>query len=74
MILPEPEKQKLAEEVKQWRGRATVADAAKVLGISPRTLNGTEQGRGFNYPTLLRHAMGTLVVPQPEEIEGCSPR
>jgi len=60
--MTEIEKQELAEEVKRWRGFAPATVAAKVLGISARTLNGIEQGRGFNYPSLLRQAMKTLEV------------
>ena len=51
------ENAELAALVKAWRGKVTAREAAGVLGISPRTLNGVEQGRGFNYPTLLRIAM-----------------
>lgn len=63
MEMQETDKKQLADEVRRWRGLASVPVAAKVLGISPRTLNGIEQGRGFNYPSLLRQAMKTLEVP-----------
>jgi hypothetical protein len=47
----------LAAQVKAWRGDFSVREAADVLGIPRRTLEGVEQGRGFPYPELLRIAM-----------------
>ena len=47
----------LAAELKAWRGKISTRDAAELLGIPERTLNGIEQGRGFRYPTLLRNVM-----------------
>jgi hypothetical protein len=47
----------LAAQVKAWRGKVPAREAADVLGISLRTLQGVEQGRGFNYPTLLLIAL-----------------
>jgi hypothetical protein len=47
----------LAAQVKAWRGKVPAREAAEALGISPRTLQGVEQGRGFNYPRLLQIAM-----------------
>lgn len=62
MTTAETLKRQLADEVRRWRGSVPVPAAARVLGISERTLEGIEQGRGFNYPTLLRHALKTLEV------------
>lgn len=47
------EKQKLAADVRAWRGSRSLKEAAAVLEMSWRTLEGIEQGRGFNYPKLL---------------------
>lgn len=45
----------IAALVRQWRDRAGIscARAAEILGMSRRTYEGIEQGRGFAYPTLL---------------------
>ena len=51
------DKKKLAEELRAWRGPNTTVAVAKKMEISPRTLQGIEQGRGFNYPHLLRTYM-----------------
>jgi transcriptional regulator with XRE-family HTH domain len=47
--------QELAATVKAWRTERslTIREAAEYLGMSRRTLEGVEQGRGFTYPTLL---------------------
>lgn len=52
----------LAEMVRGWRGYLDItADvAATLLGISVRTLNGIEQGRGFRYPLMLMQAMTAI--------------
>jgi hypothetical protein len=47
----------LAAELKAWRGKVPAWKAAEILGIKVRTLNGIEQGRGFNYPSLLLTAL-----------------
>lgn len=55
----------LAEELKAWRrGNAPegtylfeASRAAQMLGLSRRTYEGIEQGRGFRYPQLLRLAL-----------------
>ncbi|MFA1622832.1 XRE family transcriptional regulator [Rhizobium mongolense] len=60
--MTDEEKQKLAAEVKVWRGRSTSKEAAAALGIPPRTLEGIEQGRGFSYPGLLRLGMRALKI------------
>lgn len=43
----------LARAVKNWRGSMSGKAAASALGLSYRTLEGVEQGRGFRYPRLL---------------------
>ncbi|WP_323034131.1 hypothetical protein [Pararhodobacter sp.] len=58
----------LARDVAKWRGYLTTDEAAKTLGLSTRTLEGIEQGRGFRYPRLLRLAMyGTAQQPAPTQ-------
>jgi DNA-binding XRE family transcriptional regulator len=52
----------LAAAVKAWRGKVPAREAAEILGISKRTLDGIEQGRGFNYPSLLLHALRTIPI------------
>lgn len=47
----------LAQIVKEWRGDMTVEQAAALIGLPARTLNGIEQGRGFRYPQLLMLAL-----------------
>ena len=49
----------LAAMCKAWRSRSRipVANAAQILGMSKRTYEGIEQGRGFGYPILLVHAI-----------------
>ncbi|RVJ02420.1 XRE family transcriptional regulator [Sinorhizobium meliloti] len=47
----------LAKKIKEWRGKMPAREAAEVLGIPKRTLDGIEQGRGFRYPRLLEIAM-----------------
>ena len=47
----------LAKRVKAWRGQVPALRAAEILGLSRRTLEGIEQGRGFRYPQLLDLAM-----------------
>ena len=47
----------LASAVKNWRGSMSGKAAASALGISFRTLEGIEQGRGFRYPRLLMLAL-----------------
>jgi hypothetical protein len=56
------EQNDLAAAVKAWRGKVPAWKAAEVLGISKRTLDGIEQGRGFNYPSLLLHALRTIPI------------
>jgi hypothetical protein len=47
----------LAARVKAWRGEVPAWRAAEILGINLRTFYGIEQGRGFNYPSLLLTAL-----------------
>jgi DNA-binding XRE family transcriptional regulator len=49
----------LATLVKSWRrnGRLTTTAAADLLGMSSRTVEGIEQGRGFRYSRLLTLAI-----------------
>lgn len=53
-------KRALAAEFKAWRAGTPLADVARWLGMSKRTLEGIEQGRGFAYPALLRLAMNAM--------------
>jgi hypothetical protein len=62
--MTEQDRQALSAEVRTWRGDATVREAAAVLDIPFRTLEGVEAGRGFNYPKLLRLAMKTWKAPK----------
>lgn len=52
--------QQLADALKAWRVRRayTAEQAAEVLGMPVRTLNGIEQGRGFRYAQMLILAIG----------------
>ena len=51
--------ERLAVIMTGWRKlmKLTAAEAAHLLGIPVRTLNGIEQGRGFRYPELLAHSI-----------------
>jgi len=53
------DKTDLARTLKGWRDAAdmTQSRAAEVLGISQRTYEAIEQGRGFRYPQMLRLAL-----------------
>lgn len=48
-------KTELAKLCREWRAKADMpaSRAAQVLGLSKRTYEGIEQGRGFTFPTLL---------------------
>lgn len=52
----------LAEFLKAWRARVFIpqTEAAKLLGVSLRTYQSVEQGRGFRFETLLRLAVANL--------------
>lgn len=54
----------LAPVLKDWRARhkITQADAAELLGIPLRTLDGIEQGRVFRYREMLLLAVARLAV------------
>lgn len=49
--------EELSTAVKDWRGDVSLAKAAPYLGLSRRTLEGVEQGRGFRHQGLLLIAM-----------------
>lgn len=57
----------LAAEIRAWRKHMgmTVKDAADLLGMSKRTLEGVEAGRGFSYPALLRFRISGDVLDAP---------
>lgn len=52
----------LARQVRAWRGEHSQRDAAAVLGMSLRTYQGIEQGRGFNYSALLLQFVNTVTL------------
>jgi hypothetical protein len=56
-ILADPEK--LAEQVNGWRNHVGLSqsEAAYLLNLPVRTLQGIEQGRGFRYPVMLWTSM-----------------
>ena len=53
------ERQHLAETVAAWKAGTGLStpQAAQLLGMSSRTLEGVLQGRGFSYPILLYFAI-----------------
>jgi len=55
--LPQP----LSEAVKAWRAARGISavQAAELLEISSRTLEGIEQGRAFRYEKILRLALNS---------------
>jgi DNA-binding XRE family transcriptional regulator len=55
--LPWRDNRELSERFREWRKNASLTDVAEFLGVSKRTLEGVEQGRGFRYPTLLYRVM-----------------
>lgn len=57
ILTPQIDAADLAKLVKAWRGDVPAVRAADALGLSARTLEGIEQGRGFRYPRLLVIAM-----------------
>lgn len=52
----------LAAQVKAWRGNLNLPahEAARLLGIPKRTLDGIEQGRPFRYEQLLLTAIRAI--------------
>jgi hypothetical protein len=62
----------LAAELKAWRGKVPAWKAAEILGINLRTLQGIEQGRGFNYPSLLLMALEANKARIQRETEGAA--
>lgn len=53
------EAEQLAEAVKDWRHRVSAREAADILGMPKRTLDGIEQARPFRYAKLLKQYIGT---------------
>jgi len=51
------EKAELGKALRAWRGAMTMKEAAELIGIPWRTLEGIEHGRGFSYPQMLKIAM-----------------
>lgn len=60
--MTEDEKDELAQTVKAWRKRngLGVVEAGEILGLSWRTIQGIEQGRGFGHPKIIKLAMKAL--------------
>jgi DNA-binding XRE family transcriptional regulator len=54
----------LAAAMKAWRGKATQREAAARLGITTRTLQGIEHGRGIAHPSLLLIALKAVKNPE----------
>lgn len=52
----------LARKLREWRARTGLSrtEAEAVLGISARTIEGIENGRGFTYAHLLLHFIATV--------------
>ena len=53
----------LSRTIKAWRGKTPAREAAAILGVPRRTLEGIEHGRPFRYERLLRHALKTMPAP-----------
>jgi DNA-binding XRE family transcriptional regulator len=62
--MPKPTPQRLAKLMRQWRAAKglSVTDAGDALGLSARTIEGIEQGRGFNAPRVLEIALTCLLT------------
>jgi DNA-binding XRE family transcriptional regulator len=60
----QPTAKHLAKLMRQWRKEQSlsVVDAAHVLALSPRTIEGIEQERGFNAPRVLEIALRSLIT------------
>ena len=56
------QRKEIAKLCRDWRDLAQIpaSRAAQLLGISRRTYEGIEQGRGFAYPQLLILALMTF--------------
>ena len=56
---PKPTPQRLAKLMRQWRQECglSVSDAGDMLGLSPRTIEGIEQERGFAAGRVLEIAL-----------------
>jgi DNA-binding XRE family transcriptional regulator len=62
--LKQPTPARLAKLMRQWRqerGMST-GDAGDTLGLSPRTIENIEQGRGFNAARVLEIALLSLIT------------
>ncbi len=55
--MTEAEKKELADMVKAWRGTLSTSRAGQLLGMSGRTVEYIEAGRGFRYPLMLTLAL-----------------
>lgn len=61
-LLKKPTPQRLAKLMRQWRQECglSVSDAGDMLGLSPRTIEGIEQERGFAAGRVLEIALLSL--------------
>lgn len=59
----QPTAKHLAKLMRRWRREASlsVEDAGHILALSPRTIEGIEQERGFNAPRVLEVALLSLL-------------
>jgi DNA-binding XRE family transcriptional regulator len=68
-------KRELASLMRSWRRKARIntREAGERLGISPRTVENIEQGRGFSNPNLLVLALlqAAKGVTKPSALYGC---
>lgn len=60
----QPTPQRLAKLMRQWRSEAGLSTAAagEELGLSGRTIENIEQGRGFNAARVLEIALLSLLT------------
>jgi DNA-binding XRE family transcriptional regulator len=58
-----PTPQRLAKLMRQWRQECglSVSEAGDILGLSPRTIEGIEQERGFAAGRVLEIALLSLI-------------
>lgn len=64
MPIPVPSPDELARMMRglRWLRELSTDETADLLGISRRTVEGIEQGRGFNAPAVLALAIEALVI------------